>query len=120
MSRIMIPITCNSVEQVCHIRQNVFLPEVKTNIKSDWKEFYEEPFRELRKEFYKEFCNLYGQSIDLANNNNNRNCNAIDGSENDLFVQNEKEEEINENEREIVNVDGDSAEELDKSENDEL
>ncbi|RIA97873.1 hypothetical protein C1645_813596 [Glomus cerebriforme] len=46
--------------------------------------------------------------------------NAMDGSEDDLFEQNEKEEEINENEREIVNVDSDSAEELDESENDEL
>ncbi|RIA96362.1 hypothetical protein C1645_733359 [Glomus cerebriforme] len=45
--------------------------------------------------------------------------NAIDGSEDDLFKQNEKEE-IDENEREIVNVNSDSAEELNKSKNNEL
>ncbi|PKC75793.1 hypothetical protein RhiirA1_448340 [Rhizophagus irregularis] len=39
-------------------------------------------------------------------------CNAMDGSEDDLFGQDEKEEEIDKNEREIVDIDSDSADEL--------
>ncbi|RIA80859.1 hypothetical protein C1645_837940 [Glomus cerebriforme] len=44
----------------------------------------------------------------------------MDGSEDDLFVQNKKEKKIDENEREIVNVDSNSAKELDESKNDEF
>jgi hypothetical protein len=40
--------------------------------------------------------------------------NAMDGSEDDLFGQDEKEEEIDENEREIVDINSDSADELDE------
>ncbi|CAG8718909.1 15821_t:CDS:2 [Rhizophagus irregularis] len=38
----------------------------------------------------------------------------MDGSEDDLFGQDEKEEEIDKNEREIVDIDSDSADELDE------
>ena len=41
--------------------------------------------------------------------------NAMDGPEDDLFGQNE-EEEINENEREIVDIDSDSADEVEEEE----
>ena len=40
--------------------------------------------------------------------------NAMDGSEDDLFGQ--MEEEIDENEREIVDIDSDSADELEEEE----
>ena len=40
--------------------------------------------------------------------------NAMDGSEDDLFGQDEREEEIDENEREIVDIDSDSADELEE------
>ena len=46
--------------------------------------------------------------------------NTMDRSEDDLFGQNEKKEEIDKNEREIVNVNSNSAEELGKLENYEL
>ncbi|CAI2188788.1 10617_t:CDS:2, partial [Funneliformis geosporum] len=42
--------------------------------------------------------------------------NAMDGSEDDLFGQNEKEEDINEDEREIVDRNSDSADELEDEE----
>jgi len=45
--------------------------------------------------------------------------NAMDGSEDDLFGQNEKEEEMDEDEREIIDKDDYSADELDESEDEE-
>ena len=45
--------------------------------------------------------------------------NAMDGSEDDLFGQDEKEEEIDENEREVIDINSDSADELDELEDDD-
>ena len=45
--------------------------------------------------------------------------NAMNGSEDDLFEQDEKEEEIDENEREVIDINSDSADELDELKDDD-
>ena len=51
-----------------------------------------------------------------------KNCsisNAMNGSEDDLFGQDKKEKEIDQNEREVIDINSGSADELDELEDDD-